>query len=67
MAETTISIKRHCQTAQFENISVELSQTLDLEDSEIDGAYKRLSARVEKYVGHELRKYKPNPDSKKVR
>ena len=65
--EYMISIKRTASTAQYESVTVEIHQTLELEDDEVDGAYKALSARVEKYVGHEVRKYRKDADSKRVK
>ena len=66
-SEYTITIMRHASTAQYESVEVKISETIELEDDEVDGEYKRLSAKVEKYIGHEIRKYRADPDSKKVR
>lgn len=52
-----LTIKRTFQTQKFEGVTVEVSETLECEDSEVDSVYKKLSARLEKYVGHEARKY----------
>ena len=65
--EYRISIRRTASTAQYESVTVELHQTVELAESEVDGAFKALSAKVEKYVNHEVRKYRNNPDSKRVK
>lgn len=67
MPEVKLSIRRTASTGPYESVTVEVQETQELEDDEIDGAYKALSAKVEKYVRHELRKYKADSDSKTVR
>lgn len=65
--EYKISIRRTASTGQYESVTVEVQQVAELEEHEVDGAYKALSARVEKYVNHEVRKYRKDSDSKRVK
>ena len=68
MPEVKMSVRRTASTAAYESVTVEIQEVhSDLDESEIDGAYKELSRRVEKYVKHEVRKYKEGLDTKTVR